>query len=276
MRCKPKAPQVALVLVVTLTLAPLLAPSPAGGSQDLLARVKASGLLRVSNTQASPPWSFIDEKNQASGYDVDVANDLARRMAIGKVEFIASTFQNFIPGVQSDRFDIVISGQTITEERKQQVDFSVPYQVNGVSIFVHSSNETIRKQADLAGKRIGVSAGSTQERFARQNIPNADVRTYENAILALTDLHIGRIDAALFSRFVGAYLAQKNGLKVKPAPEFLNFEINAMSFKKGQPTFKADVDRAVNAMISDGTLTAVSKKWLGGLDMAEELKKLPR
>lgn len=260
------------VLIVTLAALAV----PAAGSQDLLARIKTSGTLRVANTQASPPWSFIDERNQPAGYDVDVANDLAKRLGIGRVEFIASTFQNFIQGVQSDRFDIVISGQTVTEERRQQVDFSVAYQVNGVSIFVQSANTTITKQADLAGKRIGVTAGSTQERFARENIPGADVRTYENAILALTDLHIGRIDAALYSRFVGAYLVQKNGLKVKAAPGLLNSEVNAMSFKKDQATFKAEVDKAVAAMIADGALTTISKRWLGGLDMAEELKKLPR
>lgn len=265
-----------LVMVWAVVWMAALLPSSLVASEDLLARVKTSGLLRVSNTQASPPWSFIDERNQVSGYDVDVANDLAKRMSITRVEFIASNFQNFIPGVQSDRFDIVIAGQTVTEERRTQVDFSIPYQVNGVSIFVNAANDAIKGQPDLAGKRIGVSAGSTQERFARERIPNADVRTYENAILALTDLHIGRIDAALFSRFVGAYLAERNRLKVKPVPDFLNFEINAMSFKRGQSTFKAEVDRSINAMIADRTLTSISKKWLGGLDMAEELKRVVR
>jgi cystine transport system substrate-binding protein len=240
----------------------------------LLGAVRARGTLRVANTQASPPWNFLDERNQVTGYDVDVANEIAKRLKVGKVEFIGSNFQNFIPGIQTDKFDIVIAGQTVTAERKLQVDFSKPYQVNGVSIFVNTGNTSIASKDDLAGKRIAVSAGSTQEALAR-TIPGAEVKTYENATLALTDVGLGRADAYLGSRFVGAYLAEKNALRVKATPGLLNSEINAMSVKKGETVFVAAVDAALDTMIADGTLTAISKKWLGGLDMVEELKKVP-
>lgn len=244
---------------------------PAAWSEDALSRLKSAGVVRVANTQASPPWSFLDERNQPAGYDIDVALEVAKRLAIPKVTFIQSTFADFIPGVQSDRFDIVISGQTITDERRKQVDFSVPYEVNGVAIFVGSSNQSIKTLSDLAGKRIGVTAGGTQETFARQSIARADVRTYTNAILALTDLHVGRIDAALYSKFTGAFLAERHGLKVRPLPALLNYEVNGMSFKKGQGDLQAAVDNAIVAMVADGTLTRISKRWLGGLDMAADL-----
>ena len=244
-------------------------------ASGLLAEVRERGVLRVSNTQTSPPWSLLDENNQPAGYDVDVAREIARRIGIDEVEFIQGTFQNFIPGVQTGTFDIVIAGQTVTEERRQQVDFSLPYQVNGVAIFVKSDNETIRSQADLPGKRIGVTAGSTQEDFVRENIPDAEVLTYENATLALRDVALGRADAALFSRFVGAYLAEQNQLDVVPTPELLNSEVNAMSFRKGETAFKEAVDQALVGMIEDGTLTEISMQWLGGLDMVEELRQLP-
>ena len=241
----------------------------------LLAEVRERGVLRVSNTQASPPWSLLDENNEPAGYDVDVASEVARRIGVADVEFIKGTFQNFIPGVQTGTFDIVIAGQTVTEERKQQVDFSLPYQVNGVAIFVRSDNESIQGQADLAGKRIAVTAGSTQEDFVRENIPDAEVLTYDNATLALRDVAIGRADAALHSRFVGAYLAEQNDLDLIAAPELLTIEINAMSFRQGEAAFKEAVDAAIVAMIEDGTLAEISNRWLGGLDVTEELRKLP-
>jgi ABC-type amino acid transport substrate-binding protein len=171
---------------------------------------------------------------------------------------------------------MVISGQTITEERKQQVDFSEPYEVNGVSIFVAQSNTAIKTLEDLKGKRIAATAGGTQEKFARERIPNAEVKSYENATLALTDVGLGRADAYLGSRFVGAYLAQKNGLPVKPTPGFIEREVNAMSFKKGEGAFKEAVDRALAGMVADGTLSRISQKWLGGLDMADKLKALKK
>lgn len=259
---------------------PAASQSPAAAApttpSGLLAQIKERGVLRVANTQANPPWNFLDEKNAVSGYDVDVANEIAKRMGIQRVEFVGSNFQSFIPGVQADKFDIVISGQTITEERKQQVDFSDPYEVNGVSIFVNATNDSIKAVEDLAGKRIAVTAGGTQEKYAREKIANADVKSYENGTLALTDVGLGRADAYLGSRFVGAYLAEKNSLRVKPTPGFLEKEVNAMSIKKGETALKAEVDRALASMIADGTLTRISKQWLGGLDMVEELKALPR
>ena len=267
-------PTVALAAGV-LASGRLVAAQGTPEAAGLLAEVRERGVLRVSNTQASPPWSLLDENNEPAGYDVDVALEIARRIGVDDVEFIQGTFQNFIPGVQTGTFDIVIAGQTVTEERKQQVDFSLPYQVNGVAIFIQPGNEAIQGEADLAGKRIGVTAGSTQEDFVRENIPDAEVLTYENATLALRDVALGRADAALFSRFVGAYLAEQNALDVVPTPELLNSEVNAMSFRQGEEEFKAAVDQALIDMIEDGTLTEISQRWLGGLDMTEELRSLP-
>ncbi|MHA6631435.1 transporter substrate-binding domain-containing protein [Pseudonocardia sichuanensis] len=244
-------------------------------SGDLLDRVRESGTLRVANTQANPPWNFLDEASRPVGYDVDVANELARRLGVAEVEFIPSNFQSFIEGVRADRFDVVISGQTITDERREQVDFSRPYQVNGVSIFVKAGESSIATLADLAGRSVGVSAGTTQEKMAREQIDDADVRTYQNATLALTDLARGGVDAMLVSRFQGTFLAQQNDLPVEPAGELLEREVNAMTFQKDSPRFKQAVDEALAAMIDDGTLTRLSERWLGGLDMAAELAKLP-
>lgn len=259
-------------LVVTLALS--AGTQGAAQGENLLDEVEAAGVVRVALTLASPPWSFLDAQNQPAGYDVDVANELARRMGVPQVEFIRGTFQNFILGVESGRFDMVVSGQTITEERQQQVDFSIPYQVNGVAIFVRSDNAEVASEADLAGRRVAVTAGSTQETFARESIPDADVRTYETATLALRDVAFGRADAALYSRFVGAYLAEENGLNVKPLPGLLNSEVNAISFAKGQAAFKEAVDQALTVMINDGTLTDISRRWLGGQDMAAALAQL--
>ncbi|OZM79984.1 transporter substrate-binding domain-containing protein [Pseudonocardia sp. MH-G8] len=244
-------------------------------SGDLLDRVRESGTLRVANTQANPPWNFLDEASRPVGYDVDVTHELARRLGVAEVEFIPSNFQSFIEGVRADRFDVVISGQTITDERREQVDFSRPYQVNGVSIFVKAGESSIATLADLAGRSVGVSAGTTQEKMAREQIDDADVRTYQNATLALTDLARGGVDAMLVSRFQGTFLAQQNDLPVEPAGELLEREVNAMTFHKDSPRFKQAVDDALASMIDDGTLTRLSERWLGGLDMAAELAKLP-
>ncbi|WP_406690632.1 transporter substrate-binding domain-containing protein [Saccharopolyspora sp. ID03-671] len=258
-------------------MAILAACSGGGGSAagDVLSQVRQSGTLRVALTQANPPWNFVDSGGKPVGYDVDVARELAKRLGVGNVEFVASNFQSFIEGVRANRFDIVISGQTITAERAQQVDFSRPYQVNGVSVFVGPNNNEVRGASDLADKTIAVSAGTSQESYVREKVPGAQPKTYQNATLGLTDLARGNADAMLVSRFQGAYLASNNKLPVKPVGELLDREVNGMSFRKNAGGFKPAVDQAINDMINDGTLAAISKKWLGGLDMAAELKQIP-
>ncbi len=244
-------------------------------SGDVLQKVRDNGTLRVALTEANPPWNFVGPNGSPAGYDVDVARELARRMGIGNVEFVQASFQTFIEGIKAGRYDMVISGQTITAARKQQVDFSRPYEVNGISVFVQASNPKISALADLNGKTVAVSAGTTQQSFAQDKIPNVKVKTYENATLGLTDLSRGNADAMLVSRFQGSYLASKNGLGVKPVGPLLESEVNGMSFRKDSPALKQEVDKAINAMIADGTLTRISKRWLGGLDMASELKTAP-
>ncbi|OZM76443.1 ABC transporter substrate-binding protein [Pseudonocardia sp. MH-G8] len=264
---------------VGAALVALAACSTGGGARsadgDLLEQVRESGTLRVALTQANPPWNFLDESNSPAGYDVDVARELASRLGIENVEFIPSTYQNFIEGVRANRFDIVISGQAITEERKQQVDFSIPYQVNGIAIFVQADDDTIQGIADLSGRSVATSAGTTQEAFARESIPGAEVKTNQNATLGLTDLSRGGADAALVSRFQGTYLAEQNELQVKPVGPLLESEINAMTFRKDAGSLGPEVNRVINEMIEDGTITRFSQRWLAGQDVAVELRKLP-
>lgn len=258
------------------TTAPTSAASaaPTETATGLLAQVKSRGVLRVANPQTSPPYSFRDDKNEVAGFDVDLANDLIKRLGIPKLEFIQGTFATFIPGLQSDKWDVVIAGQAITEERKLQVDFSLPYRVSNVTIFVPQGNTTIKSLDDLKGKRIAVPAGASDVKTA-EGVPGAEVKTYENATLALTDVGLGRADAYLGSRFVGLYLAQKNGIKVQAAPAVLGLEENAISFKKGETSLQTAIDKALRAMAADGTLTTISKRWFGQTeDMAAEVKKL--
>lgn len=263
------------VMAIVAALGGTVAACSASASSDVLQRVRDSGTLRVALTQANPPWNFLDKSGRPVGYDVDVAKELAKRMDIDNVEFVASNFKSFIEGVRAGRYDIVISGQTITEERKQQVDFSRPYQVNGISIFASSSDRSLDSLEALQGKVVAVSGGTTQETFATENIPEVRIKTYENATLGLTDLARGNADAMLVSRFQGSYLAKQNGLRVKTVGPLLESEVNAMTFRKGSKEFKRAVDKALGDMIADGTLTRISQKWLGGLDMVPELNALP-
>lgn len=238
--------------------------SGSSGDADLLARVTEAGVLRVANPQTSPPYSFRDENDEVMGFDVDFANEIGERMGL-EIEFIQGTFDTFIPGLDTNRWDVVIAGQAITEERLEQVDFSHPYRVSSVTIFLNCDDEAlgdVHDLPDIEGRSIAVLAGSSDVERA-ESVPGADLKTYENATLALTDLDLGRVDSYIGSRFVGTYVAEVSGLNVCATDAALTLEQNAMSFSKGEEAFKAEMDRLVLEMIEDGTIAELSTKWFG-------------
>lgn len=230
---------------------------------DLLAKARAAGTIRIANTQSSAPWSMLDEKNQPSGYDVDVARELARRMGIARVVFVADTYKNFVEGLRVGKYEIVMNDLTPTTERAKLIDFSVPYGVEDFRIFVRSENTTIRSRADLAGKRVGATSGTTNESWARANLLQSDVRGYDNGGFVYSDLANRRIDAVISSHFGGMKYATVHKLPVKEVGEPLIYQLSAAGIAKGQPALLAALNQGITSMIADGTIDRLGKKWVG-------------
>ncbi len=264
-----------LVVATVLALAALNPAAPA--QADALDRVREAGILRVANTQGHAPWDFLDETGALTGLGVELTEEIARRIGVPTVEFVPARFSDLIPGIEAGRFDLVVAGHTITDERRKIVEFSEPYMVVGTSVFVRAGDTRIGGLEDLPGKMIGVLAGSVQEGYIATNYPGGQVtvRTYENPTQALADLSFGRVDGVIYSDDAGSYIAKERDLDVVRAVQ-VDREINAMVIRKGETALKAAVDEALWAMIEDGTYSRMSAEWLGGLDMAQALRELQR
>ncbi|MFC4277376.1 ABC transporter substrate-binding protein [Achromobacter aloeverae] len=252
----------AACVAFTVALAAALAPHAANAA-DALDRIRANGVIRIANTQSSPPWSFLNEQNKPAGYDVDMAQEVARRMGIPKVEFVADSFKNFVAGLKTDKYDLVMNDLTPTAERMLQVDFSAPYGVEDFRIFVRQDNKDIHGDKDLAGKRIGVTTGSSNESWSRAHLPQALIQTYENGSLIFADLGIGRIDAVIISHFGGLRYATERKLPIKEVGEPLTYQLSAAAMRKDEPALRAAVDKAIADMKADGTIEQLGRKWVG-------------
>ncbi|KWO73314.1 transporter substrate-binding domain-containing protein [Burkholderia ubonensis] len=230
---------------------------------DLLAQAKASGTLRVANTQSSPPWTMLDENNKPVGYDVAIAKELGKRIGVPNVVFVADSYKNFVEGLKTGKYDLVMNDLTPTPERAQQVDFGDPYGVEDFRIFVPASNTDMKGKDTLKGKRVGVITGSSNEMWARTHLHGSDIRSYDDGALIFSDLASGRIDAVIISHFGGMKYANVNHLPVKEVGEPLIYQLSAPAMVKGQPALRASVNTAISEMMADGTIEAIAKKWVG-------------
>ncbi|RYG87398.1 MAG: transporter substrate-binding domain-containing protein, partial [Alphaproteobacteria bacterium] len=150
------APQKLPAFVKWVAVLTLSAGTAFAQGQTVLQKVRAKNEIRIATTDTLKPWGFMDESNQPVGYNIDVSRELAKRMNIPKVTFVADTYKNFISGMNSDRYDIVVAILTPTEERRKSADFSIPYMVTSKNLFVHKDNDAIKSIDDLKGKRLAV------------------------------------------------------------------------------------------------------------------------
>lgn len=242
--------------------------------KDILAAARAAGVIRIANTQASPPWSLLDDKNQPAGYDVEVAKEVAKRIGVPKIEFVADLFKNFVEGLKADKYDLVMNDLTPTAERMKQVDFGTPYGVEDFRIFLRAANNDIKDKPDLRGKRVGVTTGSSNETWARANLKDSEIVTYDNGGLVFNDLAIGRIDAIISSHFGGMKYATVNKLPIKEVGPILTYQLSAPAMVKNQPALREAVNKALVDMHADGTIDRLSKRWVGvSYDMSAEIAK---
>lgn len=248
---------------LALTLALLVGACSHSAETDRLARLRAAGLVRVGITGTSPPWTLFDKDHRPAGYDVAVAREIARRIGISEAVFVPDAFKNFVEGLKTDKYDLVLNDLSPTPQRAEQVDFGRPYGVEDFRLFVREDDGTIQGLEDLKGKVVGVTTGTNNETWARAHIPGAEVRGYDNGSLIFRDLSLGRIDAVLISHFGGLRYAQANGLAVREASAPLTYQVFAPAMAKDQPELKAAVDRAIGDMIADGTIDRLAAEDVG-------------
>jgi ABC-type amino acid transport substrate-binding protein len=191
------------------------------------------------------------------GLDADLGREIAKDMGVRPV-FIEAVSANRIPFLQQDKVDLIISTFTINEERKQQIDFSVPYYIAGQSILVKKES-TIQSVTDLNGKKVCSGEGSTSEKNVRTKAPQAQLllfKTYTEAGQALSD---GRCDAVSTDDSILFGLAEKiPGTELRGG--VFTEEPLGIGVKKGRTDLVDFVNATLRKMKDDGRLKAAYDK----------------
>ncbi len=258
-------------------LAALLAFAATTATQagETLDRVKRTGVLQDVLVDDYPPFGFIDDHNQLAGFDVDVAQAVASRLGV-KLKLSTPGWETISAGHWHGRWDICICSMSPTRERAQVLAFPAQYYSSPAVLVVNKDEQRIRSVADISGKRVGVGTGSSYENYLHQalEIPGGRPIQYPfhdvlvipgDETVNFRNLALGpgvRLDA-IVSDFATASGQMRATSALKIIPGYLYSEPNVVATDRGDPQWDAAVARVIAELKANGTLTAISKKWLG-------------
>ena len=252
-------------------------PPPSFPAGTTMATIQGKGKLVVGVKFDQPGFGQRNPtNNQIEGFDVEIG----KLMAVGifggtvadlgpKVEFVEAVSRNREPFIQNATVDIVVATYTISDARKQVVDFAGPYFIARQDIMAKSDDNSIRSVTDLNGKKVCTAAGSTSERNLRAQAPQADLLLfsgYSECAQALTD---GRVVAVSTDAPILAGLVQQSGGAFKLVRAPFSDEPYGIGLKKGDDAFRSFLNDRLEAIYASGEWARAFNATLGqiGLDL---------
>jgi len=250
--------------VLMLALACIVAQDAhAQAADSSIAAAKKRGRLIVGVKYDFPPFGFVDEKRQVVGFEVDIARELAEKLLGSRdaVDLVEVSGPNRIPFLVTGKVDLVIATLSITPERAKTISFSEPFYTGGYTIMVAKDRNDIKGLAELSGKRVVMTRGSTAEPLiTKLEPPPQQVLKMEQISELYSVIQTGRADAAvqdiaLLQPFVSSHPDYKlvGGL--------LNEEPWGVGIRKDDNETVKWVNDALGEMRKSGKLDALRKKW---------------
>ena len=249
-------------LILTLCApAALFAEETATPSPDAAAPAAGEKVLRWGgDSEGGFPYMFPDPQDpkRLIGFEVDIVNALAKEMGRTPV-YVNNAWDNLIPGLDRNLYDIAINGLEVTPEHEGEVNFSIPYYKTFLQLAVRREDDSIKGLQDLKGK----IAGTLKESYAQmvlEEVGDVEIRTYIVEANTYEDLANGRLDAALFDQPIALYSAGFNP-EIKFVGEPIGEIIYAIAMRKSDTELTREVNRALIAMRDKGILREIYDRW---------------
>jgi len=247
-----------MLVILILMIGGIFVATAAAGD---LAKVKQNGEIRMAMSGQYPPFNFVDENNKLTGFDVEMGGEVAKRIGVKGVP-LSTAWDGIIAGLLANKYEWICGSMAITEVRLKSIDFSDPYYRSGAQLFVKKGSP-LKSVKELKGKKVGVTLGTTYEKWVRDNISGADVRTYKGVPDMVLEISTGRIDGFITDKIVGALAIKKQGVPIALAGDLLYEEKMGIALRQNNPDLKAAMNAALADMKKDGTYHSISMKWLG-------------
>ncbi|MBJ6124697.1 transporter substrate-binding domain-containing protein [Microvirga splendida] len=245
--------------------------------------------VKIATEGAYAPWNFTGPGGKLEGFEIDLANDLCARMKV-KCEIVAQDWDGIIPALTAKKYDAIMAGMSITDERKKTIDFAGPY-ANSPNGFLVAKNSPLAKMPGtgeafnlgsqqaaaekaiqaykplLKGKTIGVQGSTIHSKFADKYLKDvAEIREYKTTEQHDLDLAAGRIDAVLADSTAIIGTLDKPEFKdyAMVGPSITGGILGAgvgVGMRQGEAELKKGFEDAIQAAIKDGTVKKLSEKW---------------
>ncbi|OUS78703.1 hypothetical protein B1748_01105 [Paenibacillus sp. MY03] len=236
----------------------------ATATDNLLERIRQKGKIIVATSGTFKPNTFTDEDGQLAGYDIDWANMIADKIGV-EAEFVTGDLAGLVPGLVAGRYDVILSGLIMTDERRGVIDFSERYKVDGGIAVVREDNTVVTDVRNLEGLRVGVIGGSGYMEDVQQIGGYKELKEYPGSPEAFIDLKAGRIDVYVVAKGGASdfLMNDKEKTLLKMVGEIYNEKYSGVGIPKGETELKQLIDELIAEKKQDGTYDQLALKWFG-------------
>ena len=256
-------------------------PAPAAPAAAPAATAPAAGQwpeLRVAIDPTYKPFTYKTESGEPAGFDVDIAKALCEQINSTCV-FVEQAWDGMIPGLLAKKYDVIISSMSITDERKQSVDFTGKYYNTPSCVVVKSDLKLGAEAANFKGKKLGVLKASTQEKYAMGELQpaGATVVPYDAQDQVYLDIKSGRLDGTVADvvEVQGGFLSTPDGAAYSCAGGRIPVEFDAKYFgagagvalRKEDTALRDALDAGIKAIRDNGKWKELADKHVPGVDI---------
>ena len=215
-------------------------------------------VLKMGTNAAFPPYEY-KEGDKFVGIDVDIAEALAKELG-AELEVVDMEFDSIIPSVDKGEVDFGMAGMTVTDERKEMVDFTSSY-ATGIQVVIVKDGSDIKDIDSLKGKKIGTQLGTTGDTYAKDDFGAENVVSYGKGADAVIALNGGDVDAVIIDNEPArVFVEQNSGLKILESKYAV--EDYAIAVKKGNTALADEINAALEKLTTDGTIDNIIKKYI--------------
>ena len=229
-----------------------------------LEEIQKRGKLRVGMEPGYMPFELTNQKGEIIGFDVDIARRMAKAMGV-EVELVSTAWDGIIPALMTDKFDIIMSGMTLTQERNMSINFCQPYIQIGQTVLLNKKHEgQVKSYKDLNNPKFTVASklGTTGEQATKRLIPNAKYISYETEQEGVIELINGKVDAFIYDLpFNSIAVKEKGKGKLVLLETPFTQEPISWGVRKGDVDFLNWLNNFLVQLKFDGDYDKIYKKW---------------